>query len=143
MICDTRTVSWTTDPVGKASIILITCHYSNKQLPSPTSFAKHLFCCLDDLVSCVLVFQFERGAYTTAFAVESIFRFGAAMGKAPEITEQQVIKFTNSIYGRRRANQIRTAARIASALRVLAHNSFMASYFFSKKSIANLNTLLD
>ncbi|KAL5971717.1 Dolichyl-diphosphooligosaccharide--protein glycosyltransferase subunit 2 [Taenia solium] len=68
---------------------------------------------------------FERGAYTTAFAVESIFSFAAALKKAPVLTEQQVIKFGNFLYERRRAHQIRTAARVASAFKVLATNSFV------------------
>ncbi|KAL5105778.1 Dolichyl-diphosphooligosaccharide--protein glycosyltransferase subunit 2 [Taenia crassiceps] len=68
---------------------------------------------------------FERGAYTTAFAVESIFNFAAALKKAPALTEQQVIKFGNFLYERRRAHQIRTAARVASAFKVLTTNSFV------------------
>nr|CDS34236.1 ormdl protein [Hymenolepis microstoma] len=68
---------------------------------------------------------FERGAYTTAFAIESIFLFSAAMKKAPALTEQEVIKFYNFLYERRRAHQIRTSARLASAFKILATNSFM------------------
>ncbi|KAM7532621.1 hypothetical protein Aperf_G00000131169 [Anoplocephala perfoliata] len=72
----------------------------------------------------ILLF-FERGAYTTAFAIESIFQFAAAIKKAPALTEQQAIKFSNFLYERRRAHQIRTSARLASAFKILATNSFM------------------
>ncbi|VDO03347.1 unnamed protein product [Rodentolepis nana] len=68
---------------------------------------------------------FERGAYTTAFAIESIFHFSAAIKKAPTLTEQEVIKFYNFLYERRRAHHIRTSARLASAFKILATNSFM------------------
>ncbi|EUB56357.1 Dolichyl-diphosphooligosaccharide--protein glycosyltransferase subunit 2 [Echinococcus granulosus] len=68
---------------------------------------------------------FERGAYTTAFAVESIFSFAAALKEAPALTDQQVIKFGNFLYERRRAHQIRTAARVASAFKVLTTNPFV------------------
>lgn len=68
---------------------------------------------------------FERGAYTTAFAIESIFLFSAAIKKAPALTEQEVIKLYNFLYERRRAHHIRTSARLASAFKILATNSFM------------------
>ncbi|VDD81704.1 unnamed protein product [Mesocestoides corti] len=88
---------------------------------------------------------FERGAYTTAFAVESIFRFAVATQKAPELTEQQLIKFANFLYGRRRAHHIRTASRVASVLKVLSSNAFMTPvvvYGKSKNERAGVSGIL-
>ncbi|VUZ44361.1 unnamed protein product, partial [Hymenolepis diminuta] len=72
-----------------------------------------------------IILFFERGAYTTAFAIESIFQYSTAVKKAPALTERQIIKFYNFLYARRRAHQIRTSARLASAFKVLSTNSFM------------------
>ncbi|VDK88471.1 unnamed protein product [Dibothriocephalus latus] len=68
---------------------------------------------------------YDKGVYTTALAIDSIFKVAAAVGKAPVISEQQVIKFANFLYSKRRTQQPRAAAFLLVAMRTLSSNAFM------------------
>ncbi|VDL96744.1 unnamed protein product [Schistocephalus solidus] len=70
---------------------------------------------------------YDKGVYTTSLAIDGIFKMAAALGKPPAISEQQVIKFANFLYSKRRTQHPRSAAYLLVAMRTLSSNAFMFS----------------
>ncbi|ESO85997.1 hypothetical protein LOTGIDRAFT_220939 [Lottia gigantea] len=68
--------------------------------------------------------QFEGGLYVTSFIIDSAYKLGTKLNKAPTISADKVIKFSNYFLTRKHIHQLRAAAYFLSAIKTLADNKF-------------------
>lgn len=81
---------------------------------------------------------FDKGLYTTALVAKGISDLIIANGGMIGITEQQLVKLINFMHARLHSTNLRAAAHLASALKALATNPYLAPVVLkSEKSIAN------
>ncbi|XP_068707111.1 dolichyl-diphosphooligosaccharide--protein glycosyltransferase subunit 2-like [Montipora foliosa] len=68
--------------------------------------------------------QFEGGLHVTSLVVYAAYSFSDFVGKAPAITEEQVIKFTNYLLTRKHVQSVRETATLLLAVDKLGNNQF-------------------
>ncbi|XP_029195698.2 dolichyl-diphosphooligosaccharide--protein glycosyltransferase subunit 2-like isoform X1 [Acropora muricata] len=68
--------------------------------------------------------QFEGGLHPTSLVVYATYTFSEYSGKAPAITEEQVIKFANYLLTRKHVQSVKETATLFLALDKLGNNPF-------------------
>ncbi|XP_027044135.1 dolichyl-diphosphooligosaccharide--protein glycosyltransferase subunit 2-like [Pocillopora damicornis] len=74
--------------------------------------------------------QFEAGLLTTSKVVYAIYLYSEQINKAPAITEEQVIKFTNYLLTRKHVQSVEDSCVLFSALDKLGNNAFHVPVVF-------------
>ncbi|XP_077517846.1 oligosaccharide transferase delta subunit [Amblyomma americanum] len=68
--------------------------------------------------------QFEGGLSVTATILSGVYRLSEAAKKAPTVTKEQVLKFSNYLLSRKNVQQVKGAALLYDVLKLLATNSY-------------------
>ncbi|XP_045180399.2 dolichyl-diphosphooligosaccharide--protein glycosyltransferase subunit 2-like [Mercenaria mercenaria] len=68
--------------------------------------------------------QFEGGLFVTAFVVDSSYSLAGKVGKAPTISQDKVLKFSNYFLSRKHVHQLKSAYALLSAVNTLTANKF-------------------
>ncbi|KAK6168009.1 hypothetical protein SNE40_021919 [Patella caerulea] len=68
--------------------------------------------------------QFEGGLYVSSLVVDSAYKLATKLNKAPTISADKVVKFTNYFLSRKHIHQLRAAAYFLSAVKTLTENKF-------------------
>ncbi|CAH3150817.1 unnamed protein product, partial [Pocillopora meandrina] len=74
--------------------------------------------------------QFEAGLLTTSKVVYAIYLYSEHINKAPAITEEQVIKFTNYLLTRKHVQSVEDSCVLFSTLDKLGNNAFHVPVVF-------------
>jgi len=68
--------------------------------------------------------QFEGGLFASALVVDSAYKLAAKADKAPTISNDKVIKFTNYYLSRKHVHQLKSAYFFLSVIKTLSSNKF-------------------
>jgi len=68
--------------------------------------------------------QFEGGLFVTALVVDGAYKLAEKTKKAPTISQDKVIKFSNYLMSRKHVHQLKSAYHFMSVIKTLASNNF-------------------